>query len=101
MAGLVPGLTVTGAELSAPVRGEAVIRLLHAVCAPAGGLLVLEDLHWADPETIAVVEHLSDHLDRAPVLCLATVRVEEQGNLPDNSDQGGNDSDQDTDQGNG
>jgi hypothetical protein len=46
------------------------------VCTPGGGLLVLEDLHWADPETVAIVEHLSDHLERAPVLCVATVRSE-------------------------
>ncbi|HEX6418094.1 MAG TPA: LuxR C-terminal-related transcriptional regulator, partial [Acidimicrobiales bacterium] len=43
-----------------------------------GGLLVLEDLHWADPETVAVVEHLSDNLERAPVLCVATVRSDEE-----------------------
>jgi DNA-binding NarL/FixJ family response regulator len=42
-----------------------------------GGLLVLEDLHWADPETVAVLEHLTDHLERAPVLCLATLRPED------------------------
>jgi hypothetical protein len=27
-----------------------------------GGLLVLEDLHWADPDTLAIVEHLTDNL---------------------------------------
>jgi DNA-binding CsgD family transcriptional regulator len=72
--------TVTSAapvEVTAPVRGEAVLRLLAEVCGTDGGVLVLEDLHWADPETIAVVEHLSDHLDRAPVLCVVTLRTEE------------------------
>jgi tetratricopeptide (TPR) repeat protein len=78
LAGLVPTVRPTGAELTAPVRGEAVIRLLRSLCASRGGLLVLEDLHWADPETVAIVEHLSDHLDRAPVLCVATARSEEQ-----------------------
>jgi hypothetical protein len=56
-----------------------VLRLLRSVCSPGGGLLALEDLHWADPETVSVVEHLGDHLDRAPVLCVATVRSEEPG----------------------
>jgi DNA-binding CsgD family transcriptional regulator len=79
LAGLVPTVALTGAEQTAPVRGEAVIRLLRSVCTPGGGLLVLEDLHWADPETVSVVEHLSDHLDRAPVLCLVTVRADEDG----------------------
>ncbi len=64
-------------EVLPPVRGEAVLRLLGWLCAPDGGLLVLEDLHWADPETIAVVEHLSDHLERVPVLCVVTVRTDE------------------------
>jgi DNA-binding CsgD family transcriptional regulator len=78
LAGLVPAVTPPAAEQTTSVRGEAVIRLLRSVCTPGGGLLVLEDLHWADPESLAVVEHLSDHLDRAPVLCLATVRSDEE-----------------------
>ncbi|HEV3400182.1 MAG TPA: AAA family ATPase [Acidimicrobiales bacterium] len=75
---IVPTLAVADAvDVTPPVRGEAVLRLLSSVCSGRGGLLVLEDLHWADPETVAVVEHLSDNLDRAPVLCLVTVRSEE------------------------
>ncbi|HVL99479.1 MAG TPA: AAA family ATPase [Egibacteraceae bacterium] len=79
LAAVVPTVGSAGApvEASAPVRGEAVLRLLRSVAQPRGGLLVLEDLHWADPETIAVVEHLSDHLGRAPVLCVSTVRSDE------------------------
>jgi DNA-binding CsgD family transcriptional regulator len=66
-----------GGEYPSPVRGEAVIRLLRSVCGERGaGLLVLEDLHWADPETLEIVEHLSDNLERSPVLCLVTVRSE-------------------------
>lgn len=69
-----------GEQVASPVRGEAVIRLLRAAVAPAtAGLLVLEDLHWADPDTLAVVEYLTDHLDSAPVLCVATVRAGEGG----------------------
>ncbi len=73
--------TVSGAaavDVTAPVRGEAVLRLLAAICGANGGVVVLEDLHWADPETVAVVEHLSDHLDRAPVVCVVTLRSEER-----------------------
>lgn len=72
-----PVARATPGDVSAPVRGEAVLRLLSAVCRRGGGLLVLEDLHWADPETVAVVEHLSDHLDRAPVVCVGTLRSEQ------------------------
>lgn len=66
-------------DATPPVRGEAVLRLLASSCDPGGGLLVLEDLHWSDPETVAVIEHLSDHLARAPVLCVVTLRPEEDG----------------------
>jgi DNA-binding CsgD family transcriptional regulator len=76
LAAIVPavGSAGVGAETTVPVQGEAVLRLLRTACASTGGLLVLEDLHWADPQTLAVVEHLSDNLERAPVLCVATVR---------------------------
>jgi DNA-binding CsgD family transcriptional regulator len=68
----------TTVDVTAPVRGEAVLRVLALVRGASTGLLVLEDLHWADPETVAVVEHLSDNLARIPVLCVATVRSDEE-----------------------
>jgi DNA-binding CsgD family transcriptional regulator len=58
------------------VLSEAVLRLLIAAGADRGQLLVLEDLHDADPETLAVVEYLVDNLDGTPVLLLATMRPE-------------------------
>jgi predicted ATPase len=81
LAAIVPTVSVRTrvADVTAPVRGEAVIRLLASACAPSGALVVLEDLHWADPETVAVVEHLTDNLGRAPVLCVVTVRDDERG----------------------
>jgi DNA-binding CsgD family transcriptional regulator len=61
------------AENSPVILGEAVLRLLsHAD--PKGTVLVLEDLHWADPETLAIVEYLADNLHGTGVLCLATLR---------------------------
>jgi len=61
---------------AAPVRGEAVLQLLRRFAGGAGLLLVLEDLHWADPDTLAVVEYLSDNLSAEAVLCVATCRGE-------------------------
>jgi DNA-binding CsgD family transcriptional regulator/tetratricopeptide (TPR) repeat protein len=61
---------------SPAVRGEAVLQLLRRLAGPAGLLLVLEDLHWADPDTLAVLEYLSDNLAAEPVLCVATCRDE-------------------------
>ncbi len=59
------------------VLAEGVLRLLRSLAGTAGCLLVLEDLHWADPETLAVVEYLADNLPSEPVVCLATIRTEE------------------------
>ncbi len=57
--------------------GEAVLRLLRAVSADAGCLLVLEDLHWADRETLALLEYLADNLAGERVLCAGTLRGDE------------------------
>ncbi len=54
--------------------GEAVLRLTRVLGQRRGFLLVLEDLHWADPETLAVVEYLADNLRAEPTLLLATLR---------------------------
>src|SRR5580693_6462121 len=61
------------AEVSPVIIGEALLRLLSLPDWPAG-LLVLEDLHWADPETLAIVEYLADNIAKSKVLCLATLR---------------------------
>ncbi|HUJ06528.1 MAG TPA: AAA family ATPase [Streptosporangiaceae bacterium] len=66
----------TDAEISPAIVGEAVVRLLSAA-GREGSLLVLEDLHWADPETLAILEHLAGSLAGTRVLCLATVRDSE------------------------
>jgi DNA-binding CsgD family transcriptional regulator/tetratricopeptide (TPR) repeat protein len=55
---------------------EAVLRFLRGVAGDEGCLLVLEDLHWADPETLTIVEYLADNLASERVLCLITVRDE-------------------------
>jgi DNA-binding CsgD family transcriptional regulator len=58
------------------VLGEAVLRLVAVAGRPDGCLLVLEDLQHADPETLAIVEYLTDNLTELPVLLLATIRDE-------------------------
>ena len=57
--------------------GEAVIQLLRALCPEAGCLLILEDLHWADGETLALLEYLADNLSAEAVLCVGTLRGEQ------------------------
>ena len=64
------------AEILPTARGEAVVRLLRALAGTAGLLVGLEDLQWADPDTLAVVEYLADNLHTERVLCIGTVRPE-------------------------
>jgi DNA-binding CsgD family transcriptional regulator len=82
LARLVPGaagaVAATAPADGSPVLvGEAVIRLLRVLgrSQGAGCLLVLEDLHWADAETLAVVDYLAGTLGTERVLCLATTRA--------------------------
>ncbi|GJF32103.1 hypothetical protein KNE206_48030 [Kitasatospora sp. NE20-6] len=55
---------------------EALLRLLVVLGRERGCLLVLEDLHEADSETLAVVDYLVDNLAALPVLIVATLRPE-------------------------
>lgn len=61
------------AEVSPVIIGEALLRMLSLPAWP-GGLLVLEDLHWADPETVAIVEYLADNAPGTGVACVITTR---------------------------
>jgi DNA-binding CsgD family transcriptional regulator/tetratricopeptide (TPR) repeat protein len=69
-----PSLGEGGAPTA--IRGEAVLRLGRWLSDPGGLVMVLEDLQWADPDTLAVVEYLGDNLVEQRVLCLATSRSE-------------------------
>lgn len=55
---------------------EAVLGFLIATAGDHGVLLVLEDLHWADPETLTIVDYLADNVATERVLCVATLRDE-------------------------
>ncbi len=61
------------AEVSPLIIGEALLRMLSLPDWP-GSLLVMEDLHWADPETVAIVEYLADNIGSASIACLCTMR---------------------------
>jgi hypothetical protein len=58
------------------VLGEAILRLVTALAGPRGAMLVLEDLHWADPDTLDVVSYLADAADSSPVVLVTTARDE-------------------------
>ncbi len=62
------------------VLAEGVLRLMVEWSSPeAPALLVIEDLHWADRETLEVLEYLADHLSGQAVLVTATLRDDEPG----------------------
>lgn len=60
----------------APLVGyaEAVLRLLHVLGRDGGCVLVLEDLHDADADTLAIVDYLTDNLSGQRTVLLATLR---------------------------
>jgi tetratricopeptide (TPR) repeat protein len=56
------------------------LRLLAEWSAPAAAtLLVIEDTHWSDPETLKVIEYLADNLTGQPVLVVTTTRDDGPG----------------------
>jgi DNA-binding CsgD family transcriptional regulator len=61
------------------VLGEGLLRLLRALAGERGCLLVLEDLHWADSESLAVLEYLADNVAAERIVCLSTFRREVEG----------------------
>ncbi len=69
----VAGDTRTIGDVAANVRGEAVLQLLRRVSSP-GLVLVLEDLHWADPDTVSLVEYLATNLTEESILLVLTMR---------------------------
>jgi DNA-binding CsgD family transcriptional regulator len=78
LAALLPGLLddviETGAEPAHPVvLADALARLLETVAPRARPVVVVEDLHWADVETLAVVQAL---VERSAVRLLVTLRPE-------------------------
>jgi DNA-binding CsgD family transcriptional regulator len=56
--------------------GEAVLALLAELRGDRGCLLVLEDLHWADPDTVELARYLAGALAGSGVLLVLTARDE-------------------------
>ncbi len=52
------------------------IAFLKAVTRQQPLLLILEDLHWADPASCSLLFHLSRNLSRSPILLVGTYRPE-------------------------
>ncbi|MDQ3643906.1 MAG: AAA family ATPase [Actinomycetota bacterium] len=65
------------ADPSLVLLGEAALAVLRLLGGPTGVLLVLEDLHWADPGTLDVLDYLLDKLGGSNAAVVATVRTGE------------------------
>ena len=88
LARLVPGVVGGAASgdlldpypLGAPARlrlFEEVLETLEGAAVPAGLLVVVEDLHWADPSSRGLFEFLSRNLRGTAVALVGTVRTDE------------------------
>lgn len=72
---MIPAISTTRHSATSRVlRGEALLRLLRWLSSPEGLVVLLEDLHWADPDTVAVLEYLGDNLATEAVLIVVTCR---------------------------
>ncbi|WP_318206317.1 helix-turn-helix transcriptional regulator [Streptomyces sp. SJL17-1] len=78
LAGLVPewraATTTPGYAISLVELAEALLRLLAVLGRERGCVILLEDLHDSDTETIAVVEYVADNVADLPVLLVGTLR---------------------------
>lgn len=68
------GEPAPASDHSLVVLAEAVLRLLATVGRPHGCVLIVEDLHDADADTLAVVDYLIDNLGRERLLVIGTSR---------------------------
>src|SRR5215510_6873105 len=62
-------------ELRVKTR-ECVVQLLMSQVNGGAGLILVEDLQWADPSTLEVVERIAVRIGNAPILLLVTSRTE-------------------------
>ncbi len=54
---------------------RAVRALIEALAQPPGLVVLLDDVHWADPGSVELLVHLLRHPPRAPVLIVVSYRV--------------------------
>ena len=77
LATLLPGIVDGPAVEPSPVLlGETVLRLVAALGGDEGALVVLEYLHWACGDTLAVTEYLADNAAPGRVALVGTSRPE-------------------------
>ncbi|MET9232075.1 AAA family ATPase [Lentzea sp. NPDC003310] len=63
------------------VLAEGVLRLTELVGRDGGCAVVIDDLQYADPDTLAVLEYVIDNIAHQPTLLLATMRDDDNAAL--------------------
>jgi DNA-binding CsgD family transcriptional regulator len=66
-----------GAGVDRAALFESASRYVRALARPSGLLLVLEDLHWADPSSLALAGYVAQTTRAEPVALLLTYRPDE------------------------
>jgi DNA-binding NarL/FixJ family response regulator len=78
LSALVPSLDADGAVPAPPSLlhvAEGFLRVARRSSRGGAGVIVLfDDLHWADAETLAVLDYLTDQVAREPMLIVGTTR---------------------------
>jgi class 3 adenylate cyclase/tetratricopeptide (TPR) repeat protein len=69
-------LTQRTAQHTRDVTFKAVFRHIEALAAKAPLLAIVEDLHWADPTTVELLDSLVQQLDHVPTLLVISTRPE-------------------------
>ncbi len=71
------GTDPTASEAPTPSRVvDALLALVSTAGPRAPSVIVIEDLHWADGDTIAAVDHLADQAPGRPVAVIVSLRPE-------------------------
>ncbi len=75
---LMPELSPTAREQTSPDRlRDAIAALIEAAAERAPQVLIVEDLHWADDSTLALLSFLLRTLDSGRILLLLTCRTDD------------------------
>ncbi|HVK20942.1 MAG TPA: ATP-binding protein, partial [Actinokineospora sp.] len=64
---------------SAPTRSAQFAAVVRALRDDRPTLLVLDDVHWADPASLSLLTHVAAEVRALPVLVLATYRPDDTG----------------------
>jgi class 3 adenylate cyclase len=68
------GVSLTEGDAAGSAPGAAYAAWLEALTAQQPVVLALDDVHWANPSTRSLAEHLLEATDRAPLLLVVAMR---------------------------